>query len=116
MQFHTIFTKETSHLQHAALDPELILQQAMVEVGLPIDVANNQPLIEEPLLLDMDCEICGVAGNRRTQVFIPCGHTFCANCADRIEIWPGTEDTCPMEGRCHVCRTPVALKNRVYLY
>ncbi|EFX64036.1 hypothetical protein DAPPUDRAFT_267163 [Daphnia pulex] len=52
---------------HAALDPELILQQAMVEVGLPIDVANNQPLIEEPPLLDMDCEICGVAGNRRTQ-------------------------------------------------
>ncbi|EFX65281.1 hypothetical protein DAPPUDRAFT_333347 [Daphnia pulex] len=43
---------------HAALDPELILQQAMVEVGLPIDVANNQPLIEEAPLLDMDCEIC----------------------------------------------------------
>ncbi|EFX65226.1 hypothetical protein DAPPUDRAFT_117443 [Daphnia pulex] len=58
---------------HAALDPELILQQAMVEVGLPIDVANNQPLIEEPPLLDMDCEICGVAGNRRTQTKLKSG-------------------------------------------
>lgn len=103
----------------------MVLQQAMMDVGLPIDMADNQPLIEAPppvldqvmrggYVIDFGCEVC-LAGVPKTNVFIPCGHVFCGDCANRIEIWPGTNETCHVEGRCFVCRTPVQINNRVFL-
>jgi hypothetical protein len=75
----------------------MVLQQAMMDAdGIPIDVADNLPLIEAtPLVIDqvmlgghvidVGYEIC-MADVPRTNVFIPCGNIFFSNCANQVEI------------------------------
>lgn len=61
-----------------------------------------------------DCEICRV-GNRRSRVFLPCGHCVCSECADKIVIWFGTDETCPNESKCFFCRMRVASVHRIFI-
>ena len=51
----------------------------------------------------MECEICRV--NQKNRVFIPCGHTVCHDCADRL----------PRDRSCFNCRVQVTNVIRFFL-
>ena len=100
------------------------MEQAILEVGIPLNAPVEQvppPVIEEhgglpaiDRVINADCEIC-MMGQIRNHVVLPCGHLFCTQCALNIVIWHGTNEDCPMESKCFMCRTRVASVHRVFL-
>ena len=75
-----------------------------------MNIVQNQPVETTPLPSPesdaLECSICSMdmrAESHFPMVFDPCGHTCCKNCASQI-----TE--------CHMCRSNIVRKNRVYFY
>ena len=90
-----------------------VLQSQFHEINrhvLSMNQDQNQLLETIPSIFPesdiLACKICFMdmrAESHYPMVFDPCGHTCCKNCASQI-----TE--------CHMCRSNIVRKNRVYFY